>query len=221
MTAVIPARFLFNWSWPVRRDPDLPRSGGQLLKLSERYRCVLPGAVDGVLGFAELRLAWNASGFGVSVEVRSKQEAVQCHPQSPQTSDGFTVWIDTRHTQTVHRATRFCHQFSVMPEGGGPKKQRPVVTRVSLNRTEDRPGVSAKGDGELGVWSEIYDDGYLLDLWIPSEALAGFDPETSRQLGFYFVVRDAELGEQFLTVGREFPFEHDPSLWQNLDLCDD
>ncbi|MFO0918021.1 MAG: hypothetical protein U0872_06855 [Planctomycetaceae bacterium] len=221
MTAVIPARFLFNWSWPVRRDPDLPRSGGQLLALGDRHRAVTAALGDAIDDFAVLRCGWNPAGFGVSVEVRSKQAAVQCHPQSPLTSDGFTVWIDTRHTQTVHRVTRFCHQFSVMPAGGGPKKLRPVVTRVSMNRADERPLVSAKGEDALGVWSEIYDDGYLLELWIPAEALTGFDPETSRQLGFYALVRDAELGEQYLTVGREFPFEHDPSLWQNLDLSDE
>src|SRR5262249_23481469 len=116
-----------------------------------------------------------------------------------------------------------CHHFCALPEGSGPKKLRPSVTRISLARSgeEDR-AASAKGtDSALKVWSEIRDDGYLLELWIPAEALSGFDPDASRQLGFYAVVRDAELGEQFLTVGREFPFEHDPSLWQTLELSDD
>ncbi len=31
-------------------------------------------------------------------------------------------------------------------------------------------------------------------------------------------MKDAELGEQFLTVGREFPYDHDPSLWSTLEL---
>lgn len=29
---------------------------------------------------------------------------------------------------------------------------------------------------------------------------------------------DAELGEQFLTIGREFPIDFDPSMWQVLEL---
>lgn len=222
MTAVIPARFLFHWSWPVRRNDDLPRSGGQLLALSDRFRCVTPGAVDGTPEFAQLRLAWNPSGFGISVEVRGKQEAVECRPLTPLNSDGLSVWIDTRHTQTVHRATRYCHQFCALPEGSGPKKLRPVATTISLGRSGESAVDSAKGTNQaLLVWSELYDDGYLLELWIPAESLTGFDPDASRQLGFYALVRDAELGEQFLTVGREFPFEHDPSLWQNLELTDE
>src|SRR5262249_15177623 len=116
----------------------------------------------------------------------------------------------------------YCHQFCALPEGSGPKKLRPSATKISLSRQgDDGPVVSAKGsENALRVWSELRDDGYLLELWIPAEALTGFDSEASRQLGFYTVVGDAELGEQFLTVGREFPFEHDPSLWQTLELCD-
>jgi hypothetical protein len=31
-------------------------------------------------------------------------------------------------------------------------------------------------------------------------------------------VRDAELGDASLTVGPEFPYAHDPSLWSTLEL---
>ena len=61
-------------------------------------------------------------------------------------------------------------------------------------------------------------DGYLLEAWIGAEALSGFEPESNPRLGFYYCLRDAELGEQFLAVGREFPFAHDPSLWATLEL---
>lgn len=86
---------------------------------------------------------------------------------------------------------------------------------------EERPVDSAKGTGSaVQVWSEIYAEGYLLETWLPAESLVGYDPDAHRQLGFYVMIRDFELGEQFLTIGREFPFEHDPSLWQMLELCD-
>jgi hypothetical protein len=32
-------------------------------------------------------------------------------------------------------------------------------------------------------------------------------------------VRDLELGEQTLSVGADFPFADDPSLWSTLDLA--
>jgi len=34
--------------------------------------------------------------------------------------------------------------------------------------------------------------------------LNGFDPEQNPRLGFYYAVRDAELGEQVLSVGSDF-----------------
>ncbi len=55
--------------------------------------------------------------------------------------------------------------------------------------------------------------------WTPAECLQGYDRDSNPLLGFYYAVKDAELGEQFLTVGREFPFDHDPSLWSTLELA--
>ncbi len=66
--------------------------------------------------------------------------------------------------------------------------------------------------------AEIEQDGYRLDVWIPAAALNGFDPDVNPYLGFYYCVRDSELGEQYLSVGRDFPFPHDPSLWSTLEL---
>lgn len=222
MTAVIPARFLFRWSWPVLRCEEIPSATGPLLNLSEAYRCFSLSEVDGVPGFAELRLAWNPKGIGFAVIVRGKQEALECHPLSPTASDGVTIWLDTRSTQTVHRATRYCHQFCFLPQGKGPKKDQPSVTTLSLTKgTDIRTDTSAKSPSSpIRVWSELYDDGYRLEAWLPAEVLVGYDPEAHRQVGFYCLVKDTELGEHYLTVGREFPFEHDPSLWQILELCD-
>ena len=53
------------------------------------------------------------------------------------------------------------------------------------------------------------------------ESLNGFDPEQNRRLGFYYAVRDSELGEQVLSVGSEFPYWEDPSLWSVLELTGD
>ena len=48
--------------------------------------------------------------------------------------------------------------------------------------------------------------------------LNGYDPEQNPRLGVYYAVRDAELGEQVLSVGADFPFSEDPSLWGVLEL---
>lgn len=220
MTAVIPPRFLFRWSWPVRRRDDLPQHDRQLLALDEGHRCYPLTEFDGESGINELRLAWNARGLGVAVAVRGKLAPPQCQPLTPTASDGVMLWLDTRSTQTVHRATRYCHQFCLVPSGSGKKRDSPSVTSFSMVRGMEESRVSAaKGtDSPIQIWSQSFADGYLLEAWLPAESLVGFDPDSHRQLGFYVAVRDRELGDQFLTVGHEFPFEHDPSLWQVLEL---
>ena len=60
--------------------------------------------------------------------------------------------------------------------------------------------------------------GYILQAFLPADVLTGFDPDQHPRLGIYTVVRDQELGDQYLTVNQDFPFADDPSLWQILEL---
>jgi hypothetical protein len=77
-----------------------------------------------------------------------------------------------------------------------------------------------QGADHVMAKSHLNSAGYLLEVWLPARALHGFDPEASPRLGFYYQLRDSELGEQVQSVGREFPFTHDPSLWTTLELTD-
>ena len=60
--------------------------------------------------------------------------------------------------------------------------------------------------------------GYRIEAFLPAAVLNGFDPEQNPRLGVYYAVRDMELGEQVLSVGSDFPFSEDPSLWGVLEL---
>jgi hypothetical protein len=66
--------------------------------------------------------------------------------------------------------------------------------------------------------SELIKGGYRIEAFLSAAALAGFDPEEHPRLGIFYAVRDSELGEQTLSVGHEFPFAEDPSLWEVLEL---
>jgi len=59
---------------------------------------------------------------------------------------------------------------------------------------------------------------YRLEAFFPVTALNGYDPAEHSRLGVYYYVRDSELGDQFLSVGWDFPFGEDPSLWAVLEL---
>ena len=60
--------------------------------------------------------------------------------------------------------------------------------------------------------------GYHLEAFLTAAGLTGYDPEQNPRLGFYYVVHDQELGNQVLSVGGEFPYAEDPSLWSVLEL---
>jgi hypothetical protein len=216
MTALLPGRFLFRFSIDAPFVAGLPRSGSALLDLPETCRLPDFGELEAASPFADIRVAWNDGGFGISVHVTGKRQAVECDAEQPDQSDGLSVWIDTRNTQSIHRASRFCHRFQFLPAGGGRDDSDPMALQLRIPQArEDAP--LAKRD-DLQVASRLEADGYRLAAWLPAAALHGFDPEASPRLGFYYYLRDAELGEQFLTVGREFPFTHDPSLWSTLEL---
>jgi len=124
-----------------------------------------------------------------------------------------------RDTRTIHRATRYCHQFYFLPTGAGPDRDQPACGQWKINRAlEDAPLASAD---ELLYVCRPQTGGYRMEIFLPAAVLYGFDPESNRRLGFFYTVRDAELGEQTLGLGPEFPFWEDPSLWSTLELVDE
>ena len=215
MPNLLPHRFLFRYSFPVRYDRRLPRAGKKLLALSADFALADFSELDQGPSFGDLRLAWNERGLGISVEVKGKKRALQCDSRAPEASDGLQVFIDTRNTQSIHRASRYCQQFFLLP-GTGSGNAAPIGIPVPILRArEESP---RPNPAEIRLATAVSKSGYLLEAWLPASVLFGYDPESQPRLGFYYVLRDAELGEQYLTVGPDFPFAVDPSLWSTLEL---
>jgi hypothetical protein len=214
---LLPHRFLFRVAHPCCHVKDVPREDGdRLLDLPERCRVENFAAMDGKRNFADVGLAWNELGLAVQVEVRGKEQALQGHEARPRGSDGVTLWVDTRDARTSHRATRYCHQFHLLPTGGGPDNDEPVFAQSKINRALQ--GAPLCQPGAVPFRCAPVKRGYLVEAFLPAAVLNGFDPEQNPRLGFYYAVRDAELGEQVLSVGPEFPYWEDPSLWGVLEL---
>lgn len=216
MNQVVPPRFLFRWSFIAPRITNIPRTTGRLLELPDE--CVLPslGEFDSRVDFARIKCAWNDDGFGISLDIAGRAKGPQCDKNNLMGSDGIQVWIDTRDTKTVHRATKFCHQFILLPSGGGAKKRDAIVRSLPFTRT--REDATLPNSDLVRVQSDV-SESYWLDAWFPAELLTGFEPSTNPRIGFHYVVRDSVFGEQTLAVGSEFPYESDPSLWQTVELA--
>lgn len=214
---LIPPRFLVRVCYPCRYLKAIPREDDdRLLDLPETCRIDNFAAPDGPKNFADVRLAWNAFGLAAQVEVRGKEQLPQGSAERPRGSDGVMLWLDTRDARTSHRASRYCHQFHLLPTGGGSDGDEPVFGQTKINRAlQDAPLVNPS---EVPFRSRRTKSGYAVEVFLPAAALNGFDSEQNRRLGFTYAVRDAELGEQVLSVGAEFPYWEDPSLWEVLEL---
>ena len=214
---LLPHRFLFRVAYPCRYVKAMPADEEEvLLDLPESCRLDNFAATDGASNFADVRLAWNELGLGVQVEVRGKVEVPRGDLARPRASDGLTVWLDTRDARTSHRASRYCHQFHFLPAGGGSDCDEPVVVQSKINRAlQDAP---LSPPSAIPFRCERIQGGYRIEAFLPAAVLNGYDPEQNPRLGVYYVVRDAELGDQVLSVNADFPFSEDPSLWSVLEL---
>jgi hypothetical protein len=216
--SVIPAAFLFRYSFPVLRADRLPRSKPPLLRLPDECEIPWPSQLDDTRHYARLFLGWNPAGLAVTVDVQGKAGLPYSDPEAIASSDSVQVWIDTRDTQDQHRGSRFCHHFVAFPTGGGEAGTEPAIRQLPVARArEDAPQCDPDN---LLVEADARQAGYSLRLWLPSEVLHGFDPAQHPRLGFMLFVQDSELGPQPLTVGLEFPFDSDPSLWTSLQLAE-
>src|SRR5262249_41414978 len=169
-------RFLFRVAYLCRYVKGIPREDDdQLLDLPEMCRLDNFAAMDGQRNFADVRVAWNELGVGVQAEVRGKDQPPQCDAARLRGSDGVTLWLDTRDARGGHRATRYCHQFHLLPSGGGPDLEDPVFAQNKINRAlQDAPLASAAA---VPFRNTYVKGGYIVEAFLPAAVLNGFDPE--------------------------------------------
>src|SRR5262249_53931193 len=121
----------------------------------------------------------------------------------------------TRGDRTSHRASRYCHQFHLLASARG----EPMLLQSKINRAQqDAPLCDPAG---VPFRAGAAKRGYMVEAFLPADVLNGFDPDEHPTFGFWYAVRDAELGEQTLGVGSDFPYSDDPSLWAALELIKD
>lgn len=138
-----------------------------------------------------------------------------CRDNRLEDSDSLQVWIDTRNTQSIHRASRFCHRFIFLPAGGGRQYAEPVADQLLIDRTGKTPGrfVRARYKFAPPCGPTVITCRHSCRL-----ALTGYEPDEHPRLGFTYRLFDREFGEQTFSALSDFPFASDPSLWATLEL---
>ncbi len=207
--------FLFRFAAPLRYKQQVwsPTE----TKLGDSFRIPCFGELEARPMFADVRGAWNAQGMSFVVRVTGKRQTPWCRANKLDDSDGLHLFIDTRDTHNIHRASRFCHHFIFLPFGAGAGYERPVASLVDIHRAREHP--KPIGHDVLEVRGHKRHDGYVLQAHIPRQALTGYEPDDHPRLGFTYGVLDREFGWQTMSVGAEFRFQEDPSLWSTLELA--
>ena len=218
-TSLIPQPFWFRPAFRAPRLAGIPikNSVGRLLNLDDT--CLLPslGNLNGQANWSRIWVAWNPKGLAIAAEVTGKPGRVQ-DAHNSLSFDGINIWVDTRDTRDIHRASRYCHKLSVIlsPKPKGDGLDVTTEPQKIARAAADAPLPEADSYLARAAWIR---QGWLLEVFLPAETLQGFDPETNRRLGFNVQVCDLERGDEFLTgLGREFPQGEDPSLWATLEL---
>lgn len=212
--ALISPTLLFRFAAPCQYTPL--KWSAQGVSLPETYRLPSFAVLHGGKQFADVRLAWNEAALLLNVTVHGKQQPAWCRDSRIDDSDGVQLFVDTRNTQNIHRAGRFCHRFAFLPSGTGRNLEEPLAVMLAINRAKESP--REIDSRQLAATSSRLPDGYFLSAVLPAATLTGYHPAEHPALGFSYAVSDRELGKQTFSVGPELPFADDPSLWGTLDL---
>ncbi len=167
--------------------------------------------------FAQVRLAVGSNALFFQADVQGKKQLPWCRESRLEDSDGLHVWIDTRNSREIHRATKFCHRYGFCPMGRGPKADLPFVGWAPINRARENP--PPPPDDQFAIRSRLADGRYRLVASLHFDALHGLDLQDFPTVGFYFAVMDRELGWQSLAMRPDLPVMDNPSLWAQLHLA--
>lgn len=223
MTTLPPPSAHFRFAYGVPHgEPSTSSSTGEPFLQPETPAAIVPlKQLDGSGHPLELEVCWNLAGLSLCVPIplaTAQPAAAGRAANSRKFAWTLRLWIDTRCTQSVHRATKYCHLFSIKESPEVDTKGQMLVELLKIEQSRETPPL--KGiDGIRAKWipnPEAADR--KLALWIPADCMYGFAPADSPQLGFHAALSldDGEL--RLLALNQEFPAGSDPSLWQVLNL---
>ncbi len=167
--------------------------------------------------FAQVRLAVGSNALFFQVDVQGKRQLPWCRESRMEDSDGLHVWIDTRNSREIQRATKYCHRYGFSPMGRGPKADLPFVGWGPIHRARESP--PPPPDDQLAIRARLSEGRYRLVAALHFDALHGLDLQDVPTVGFYFAVLDRELGWQSLALQPDLPVMDNPSLWAQLQLA--
>jgi hypothetical protein len=165
--------------------------------------------------FAEVSIGWHERGVHLLVLVSGRFD----QPDFPnfQAADSIELFFDTRDVKTTGYTTRFCHHFYFLPDPFQTNGDFIRAGEITRFRTDDVHELCDAS--QLRVEASQEEKGRLVNIFIPSECLCGYDPAQFDRLGFtYRINRISGVRQNFSASDADFPIESQPSLWASLKL---
>lgn len=217
MNHIVPPSLLFDFRLPLQAcESPGKKKTGPLLKLSDQHQLFVPSTLNETPTFADIFAGWNSDGLGIKFCVNGKPAAPSGDSKHLGLSDAILLWLDTRPTGDVQRATEYCHHFAVFPADERAKGEPSISQQPMAQQRSSRIEFNAK---QMSLRSHTTETGYELEIWIPAIQLHGFrEVSEIGRLGFHCIVKDSHLGDQSFHLSGDFPTGYNPSTWITLEL---
>lgn len=161
--------------------------------------------------FASFSSAWNEKGLKVEVEVDQPFE--NCFFPNFREGDSLELFIDTRDLKTAGYTTRFCHHFLFLPK---PVEEIRAQEMTHFRLEDSHPLCNPD---LLECEAEFQNKKYKMDIFIPSDCLFGFDPQSFDRIGFtYRLNRKGNRPQHFSVSSHYYTIEKHPALWGSFKL---
>jgi hypothetical protein len=212
-----PARLLFRTVVACPYMSAAPQMDGDLNDWAGVKPLPHLSEVEGQSPVGDVYVGWNEDAVYVACRV-PKTDPVIANRRRPDAGDGLQVIIDTRGVQTVHRATRFCHLFVLLPTGAGPERDRPIAWQAEVPQARESGRLCRPEEIPIGATTDTARGFYTIEAAFPAAILTGYEPRPGMRVGFQYWLHDVQRGQETYTVPPELQAMQDPSLWGLLEL---
>ncbi len=182
--------------------------------LGEEYAIPALSTLSGGKRFAEIAMAWSIDGLFFHSRLRAPagREAAIANSLSPK-SQLFSVYLDTRWSPGVHRATSYCHRFDFILTR--PTRSQSVIRGHGelspIQRARSAP--AAVHPQDISVATFFHSAGYDIKAFLKGDTLTGYSPEEFQEIGIFYTINDSVLGNQIMARTLQSPYFEDPSVW--------
>jgi hypothetical protein len=207
--------WLFDLGVPIRSlAKRVAKPDGLEWQLGQEFAMPALSSLSGGKEFAKVYLAWTGTGFYFQAVLKSdKRRSLASEANNFSRTAHISLYLDTRWSPGVHRATSFCHRFDFFlkrPTESEPT-QRGHGELVSIQRARASP--TEVHPSQISVVSIYQPGGYDIKAYLPSATLTGFAPDEYQDFGIYYTLNDPVFGTQIMARTLQSPYFEDPSVW--------